>query len=75
MERLYRVLPDDQRAGNWKLEHDGEILSSHEIRSQAVAAGWQLARDYPPGRVVIHSCDGRVENEHVCAGEPVLPLV
>lgn len=64
MGHIYRVLPDYRRAGNWELERDGEILSTHEDRNQAVAAGWELARDDAPGRIVIHSSNGQVEDEH-----------
>lgn len=70
---VYRVMPDVERAGNWKLEHDGQILSSHETKDDAVEAGRDLAHEHQPSQLVIHASDGRIEAAHTYQADPYSP--
>ncbi|MEV0273798.1 DUF2188 domain-containing protein [Hamadaea sp. NPDC050747] len=47
----YRVLPDGEC---WQVRRDGEMVSRHETRADAVAAGRLAARGEKPSRLHIH---------------------
>lgn len=70
---IYRVIPDERRAGYWKLVHDGKVIDSHDRKTRAVAEGRRAARADIPSQVVVHTGDGRVQVEYTYRGDPHSP--
>lgn len=52
---IYRVTP---HADNWRLTHAGTVLSTHDTKAAAVAAGQIKARANQPSQPVVHKADG-----------------
>ena len=67
MGNLHVMLSAD---GHWDVKEaeDGEILSHHEERDQAITAAEQLARERDGAEVRIHEVEGDVEEREEVDG-------
>lgn len=68
--KIYRVQPD---SGNWKVTHQGDVLSRHVLKSNAVDAGTKVAKANRPSQLVVHKADGTFEYEHTYDADPYPP--
>lgn len=64
-----RVLPDE---GEWKVEQNGRVLSTHPTQEEAVNSGREVAkRDH--GEFVVHGHDGRIREKDSFGNDPHPP--
>lgn len=68
--KLYFVSPD---AGNWKVTHQGQVLSRHILKTAAVEAGVKVAKANAPSSLRIMRADGTIEDERTYGSDPFPP--
>lgn len=66
----YDVVPNGT---NWSVKHEGRVLSTHVLKTEAVDAGVKVARANQPSQLVIHRADGTIEDERTYGGDPYPP--
>jgi hemerythrin superfamily protein len=67
---VYHVSPRPD--GRWAVAKKGSTRPSsvHDTKSNAVARGKELARKQPLGQLVVHTADGRIQNEFTYGADP-----
>lgn len=60
--RNVRVLPAGGR-GKWKVTVDGEVVSTHRLKTRAVERGVMQGHKPGPAELRIHGLDGRIQEE------------
>lgn len=68
--KVYRVVPNGT---NWQVKHDGNVLSNHSLKSNAISEGQGVAKANQPSQLVIHRVDGTIETEHTYGNDPYPP--
>lgn len=68
--KRYDVVPNN---GNWSVTHQGAVLSTHALKTDAVDAGVAVARANQPSQLVIHRADGTIEDERTYGDDPFPP--
>ena len=68
--KRYSVEPD---SGNWKVTHQGQVLSRHILKPPAVDAGVKVAKANAPSSLVIKRADGTIEDERTYENDPFPP--
>lgn len=68
--KVYRVVPN---AGDWDVTHEGQVLSHHYLKDNAVEAGKKVAKANQPSQLVVHKADGTFEYEHTYGDDPFPP--
>ena len=58
---------------NWQVKHEGRVLSTHVIKSDAVAAGVKVAKTNMPSQLTVLKQDGTIEYEHTYGNDPYPP--
>lgn len=66
----YDVVPN---GGDWAVKYQGQTLSNHVLKSDAVDAGVKVARANTPSQLVIHRADGTIEDERTYGNDPFPP--
>ncbi|MBF4625810.1 DUF2188 domain-containing protein [Clavibacter sp. VKM Ac-2872] len=57
----------------WAVTHAGSTVSTHITKSAAILAGVNLARQNEPSQVIIHTMDGKIEDERTYGNDPFPP--
>jgi hypothetical protein len=68
--KVYRVVPS---SGDWEVTHNGQSLSRHYLKENAVEAGKKVAKANQPSQLVVHKADGTFEYEHTYGDDPYPP--
>lgn len=68
--KVYRVVP---KSGDWDVTHEGQVLSHHYLKSNAVEAGTKVAKANQPSQLVIHRENGTIEKEYTYGADPYPP--
>jgi hypothetical protein len=68
--KVYRVVPNGSQ---WRVTHDGGILSNHVTKEGAVSAGRVVAKANRPSQLMVHKADGTFEYEYTYDGDPYPP--
>lgn len=66
----YHVTPIGQQ---WHVKRNGEAVLTVETKEQAVSEARERARGEQPSQVVIHTGDGKVEDESTYTDDPFPP--
>jgi hypothetical protein len=53
--------------------HAGSTVSTHSTKPAANLAGAVLARQNEPSQLIIHTMDGKIEDERTYGGDPFPP--
>ncbi|RSM82575.1 DUF2188 domain-containing protein [Kibdelosporangium aridum] len=69
--KRYWVVP---HGTNWQVKHDGQVLSNHVLKSQAVDAGRKAAIANQPSQLTILKQDGTIEQEFTYGNDPYPPV-
>lgn len=64
------VVPNNQ---NWSVKKNGQIISNHRNKENAVQSGITIAKKQPAGQVVIHKKNGQIQTEHTYGNDPYPP--
>jgi len=68
--KRYWVVP----AGtNWQVKYEGRVLSTHVLKSDAVAAGTKVAKANAPSQLTVLKQDGTIEYEYTYEADPYPP--
>lgn len=70
---VYRVMPHDGSDEGWKVESDGTTVNSFDRKEDAVAEGRRLAQNNEPSQLVVHTADGKIEDERTYRDDPFPP--
>ncbi len=68
--KRYWVVPN---ATNWQVKHEGQVLSTHVLKSDAVDAGVKIAKANVPSQLTVLKQDGTIEYEHTYGNDPYPP--
>jgi len=68
--KRYEVVPS---GSDWQVKHEGKVLSTHSLKSDAVDAGVKVAKANAPSQLVIHRADGTIEDERTYGDDPFPP--
>jgi len=68
--KIYHVVPNGT---NWQVKHNGQVLSNHYLKTEAVSAGQRAAKANQPSQLVVHKADGTIEYEYTYGGDPFPP--
>ena len=63
----FHVVP---RRGRWQITRDGRRVSVSDRKVDAIERAVDQARQAQPSQVIIHTADGRIENEHTYQADP-----
>jgi hypothetical protein len=59
--------------GNWSVKKDGQVVSNHYKKENAVQAGTSIAKKQDNSQVVIHKKNGQIQTEHTYGNDPCPP--
>lgn len=66
----YWVVPS---GGNWAVKHLSKVLSSHYLKTEAVASGTKFAKANQPSQLTVCRQDGTIEYEYTYGDDPYPP--
>ena len=66
----YHVVPDGD---GWKVEHGSTTKSRHSTKGEALDAGRSTAKANTPSQLIVHTSDGKIEDEFTYEGDPYPP--
>jgi hypothetical protein len=66
----YHVVPKNDA---WQLQVDGKPITNFGTKDEAVADGRERARAHQPSQLIVHTADGRIENEATYSHDPYPP--
>lgn len=66
----FHVVPNGDR---WKVEHNGNTVSEHQTQEEAIRAAREKAQASQPSQLLVHSRDGRIEDESTYQDDPFPP--
>ena len=69
--KVYRVVPNGT---NWQVKHNGQVLSNHTLKANAIDAGRRVAIANQPSQLVVHRADGTIETEYTYGNDPYPPV-
>ena len=58
---------------NWVVTHQGQTLSRHVLKDDAVTAGTKVAKANIPSQLIVHRMDGTIEYEYTYGDDPFPP--
>jgi len=58
----------------WKVRHQGQTLSIHVIKDDAIGAGAKVARTNQPSELFICRKDGTIEDRRTYGDDPYPPV-
>jgi hypothetical protein len=64
------VVPNN---GNWAVKKNGQVVSNHHKKENAVQSGITTAKKQPSSQVVIHKKNGQIQTEHTYGKDPYPP--
>ncbi|MGH7510944.1 MAG: DUF2188 domain-containing protein [Gemmatimonadales bacterium] len=59
---------------NWQVKHEGRVLSTHVLKSDAIEAGRKVAKANMPSQLTILKQDGTIEEEFTYGNDPYPPV-
>lgn len=65
-----RVVPNN---GNWSVKKDGQVVSNHRKKENAVQSGTAVAKKQDNSQIVIHKKNGQIQTEHTYGNDPNPP--
>ena len=68
--KKYWVVPN---GSNWQVKHEGQVLSNHAVKADAVEAGKKVAKANRPSQLLVMRHDGTIEYEHTYDNDPYPP--
>lgn len=68
--KVFRVVPNGT---NWQVKYNGDVLSNHSLKANAIEAGRKVAIANQPSQLVIHKADGTIETEYTYGNDPYPP--
>lgn len=68
--KIFRVVP---HGTNWQVKHNGEVLTNHTNKDDAIAKGRAYALANKPSQLVVHKADGTIEYEWTYDDDPYPP--
>lgn len=68
--KFFHVVPSGT---NWQVKHDGQILGTYRLKSDAVAYGRRIAHANQPSELVIHNADGTIAERETYGNDPFPP--
>jgi hypothetical protein len=68
--KQYFVVPDGT---NWQVKHEGQVLSNHVLKTQAIDAGVKVAKANAPSQLKIMRQNGTIEDERTYGDDPFPP--
>ncbi|MGI5213542.1 DUF2188 domain-containing protein [Plantactinospora sp. CA-290183] len=66
----YHVVPAGDR---WKVEQGSTVAGTYDTKGAAIEQGRKVAKDNQPSQLVVHTADGKVENEYTYQDDPFPP--
>ena len=69
--KRYWVVP---HSTNWQVKHEGRVLSTHVLKSDAVDAGVKIAKANVPSQLTVLRQDGTIEYERTYRDDPYPPV-
>ena len=66
----YHVVPD---GAGWKVEHGSKVDGTYPTKSEAIEGGRSIAKSNMPSQLVVHTADGKIENESTYQDDPFPP--
>ena len=66
----YHVVPD---GSGWKVEHSSTVDGTFATKDEAVRHGRTIAKDNQPSQLVVHTTDGKIEDESTYRDDPYPP--
>ena len=66
----YHVVPD---GAGWKVEHGSTVDSTHATKDEVIASGREVAKGNQPSQLIVHTADGKIENESTYQDDPFPP--
>ncbi len=75
---IYDVLPHGPGQGaavQWALKKrtNERATGVFDLKAEAVARGRELAKAEPPSQLIVHTADGKFENEYTYGDDPFPP--
>lgn len=68
--KRYWVVPN---SGNWSVKFEQAVLSTHHLKSEAVAAGQKAAKANVPSQLTVLKQNGEIEYEYTYGDDPYPP--
>jgi len=68
--KRYWVVPD---GNHWAVKYEGQVLSRHDLKTDAVAAGQNVAKANMPSQLTVLKKDGTIEYEYTYGDDPYPP--
>ncbi|MBF6100578.1 DUF2188 domain-containing protein [Nocardia cyriacigeorgica] len=68
--KRYWVVPS---SGNWSVKFEQTVLSTHYLKSEAVAAGQKVAKANAPSQLTVQKQNGDFEYEYTYGDDPYPP--
>lgn len=68
--KIFRIVPNGSM---WSIKYNGDVQSSHQLKSLAIESGRRLAIANQPSQLVIHKSDGTIETEYTYGNDPYPP--
>lgn len=68
--KIYRVVP---AASKWQVKHEGIVLSTHQVKQDAIDSGRRVAKANAPSQLFVHRADGTIEFEWTYGNDPYPP--
>lgn len=69
--KVFHVVPNGT---NWQVKHNGQVLSNHTYKTNAISSGQQVAKANQPSQLVVHRADGTIEFEYTYGNDPYPPI-
>lgn len=69
--KVFHVVP---YGTNWQVKHNGQVLSNHSLKSNAIDAGQRVAKANQPSQLVVHRANGTIEFEYTYGNDPYPPI-
>jgi hypothetical protein len=67
---VVRVVPNK---GNWSVKRNGQTISNHLKKDNAVESGKKVAKKLQPSQLVIHKENGQFQTEYTYKQDPFPP--
>lgn len=67
---VFHVVP---KGPGWQVQRDGDAVLSVDTKKQAIDEARALAKELQPSQVVVHTADGRIEDEMTYQDDPFPP--
>jgi Uncharacterized protein conserved in bacteria (DUF2188) len=66
----FHVVP---KSGTWQLQRDGQPVASFDTKDNALTEGRKQARANQPSQLIVHTADGKIEDEATYQDDPHPP--